>query len=161
MRETFLQEEFYFILLDLLPRHISLVLFLLLPRILSRSLLSIIGLESILQIHKEKFLTPQHQGRLKITFGDAATTLAADIDKTTKIIEVANASGLSANTYIDIDEEQIFIKSITGNKLTVRRGEDRTTITDHVNGASVFVIDSADSAQIEVGDDFGFSGSYF
>ena len=98
---------------------------------------------------------------IKNYVGDAATTLAADIDKTTKIIEVANASGLSANTYIDIDEEQIFIKSITGNKLTVRRGEDRTTITDHVNGASVFVIDSADSAQIEVGDDFGFSGSYF
>ena len=93
--------------------------------------------------------------------GDAATTLTADIDKTTKIIEVANASGLSANTYIDIDEEQIFIKSITGNKLTVRRGDDKTTITDHLNGASVFVIDSADNAQIEVGDDFGFSGSYF
>ena len=93
--------------------------------------------------------------------GNAATTLAADIDKTTKIIEVVNASGLSANTYIDIDEEQIFIKSITGNKLTVRRGDDKTTIADHVSGASIFVIDSADSAQIEVGDDFGFSGSYF
>ena len=93
--------------------------------------------------------------------GDAATTLAVDVDKVTKIIEVADASGLSANTYIDIDEEQIYIKSITGNKLTVRRGDDKTTITDHVNGASVFVIDSADNAEIEVGDDFGFSGSYF
>ena len=138
--ETFLQEEFCFILLDLLPRHISLSCSSL-PRILSRSLLSIIGPESILQIHKEKFLL-RNTKAIKNYVGDAATTLAADIDKTTKIIEVANASGLSANTYIDIDEEQIFIKSITGNKLTVRRGEDRTTITDHVNGASVFVIDS-------------------
>ena len=43
----------------------------------------------------------------------------------------------------------------------MRRGDDKTTITDHLNGASVFVIDSADNAQIEVGDDFGFSGSYF
>ena len=98
---------------------------------------------------------------IKNYVGDAATTLATDIDKTTKIIEVVDAGGLSANTYIDINEEQIFIKSITGNKLTVRRGDDKTTISDHIAGDTIFVIDSADSAQIEVGDDFGFSGSYF
>ena len=91
--------------------------------------------------------------------GDAATTLSADITKTLKTFEVEDASGLTAKTYANIEGEQIFIKSITGNKITVLRGQDGSTITEHLRGAPVHVINAADNALIEEGDDFGFSGT--
>ena len=91
--------------------------------------------------------------------GDAATTLATDITKTLKTFEVEDASGLTAKTYIDIEGEQIFIKSITDNKITVLRGQDGSTITEHLRGAPVHLITAADNALIEEGDDFGFSGT--
>ena len=93
--------------------------------------------------------------------GDPATTISADITTTTKTFEVADVSGLTAKSYVDLNGEQIFIKSINGNKLTVNRGQDGTTITDHVAGEPIYVIDAADNALIEEGDDFGFSGSTF
>ena len=50
------------------------------------------------------------------------------------------------------------IKSITGNKITVNRGQDGSTATTHLGGADIHKIDTADDALIETGDDFGFSG---
>ena len=91
--------------------------------------------------------------------GDAATTLAADITKTAKTFEVADGSALTANTYINIEGEQMFLKSISGNSITVRRGEDKTTATIHLGGEEIHEITAADNALIETGDDFGFSGS--
>ena len=75
-----------------------------------------------------------------------------------KTFEVADGSTLTKGTYIDIDGEEMFIKSISGNKITVNRGQDGSTITTHLGGASIHKIDAADDALIEVGDDFGFSG---
>ena len=92
--------------------------------------------------------------------GDAATTLAADITISTKTFEVADGSTLTKGTYIDIDGEEMFIKTITGNKITVNRGQDGSTISIHLGGAAVHKIDAADDALIEVGDDFGFSGGF-
>ena len=91
--------------------------------------------------------------------GDAATTLTADITKTSTILEVEDGSTLTALTYIDIDEEEMYIKSISGNKITVRRGQDGTSSAEHLRGASVYAINAADNALIEEGDDFGFSGT--
>ena len=91
--------------------------------------------------------------------GDAATTVSVDITKTNKIIEVESISGLTAKSYIAIDDEELFIKSITGNKLTVLRAQDKTTATEHLRGAEIHVINAADNALIEEGDDFGFSGT--
>ena len=90
--------------------------------------------------------------------GDIATTLADDITAKVAYIEVADASGLTADSYIVIGEEEIYIKSISGNKLAVRRGQDKTTATAHVKGADVGKITAADNALIEEGDDFGFDG---
>ena len=92
--------------------------------------------------------------------GNAATTLAENISKTKTAFDVADASGLTANTYVDLNGEEIFITKITGNRLNVKRGQDGTTITDHLIGEEIFVIDSADNALIESGDDFGFSGGF-
>ena len=93
--------------------------------------------------------------------GDPATTISADITAATKTFEVADVSGLTAKSYVDLNGEQIFIKTINGNKLTVNRGQDGTTITDHVAGEPIYVIDAADNALIAEGDDFGFSGTTF
>ena len=82
-----------------------------------------------------------------------------DATKTAKLIEVESVSGLTAKSYIAINDEELFISSITGNKLTVKRAQDKTTATEHLRGAEVHVIDSADNALIEEGDDFGFSGT--
>jgi len=90
--------------------------------------------------------------------GDTATTLSADITTTTKTFEVNDASGLTAKTYVDLDGEELFIKTINGNKITVNRGQDGTTITSHLRGAPIKLITAADNALIEEGDDFGFSG---
>ena len=38
-------------------------------------------------------------------------------------------------------------------------GQDGSTITEHLRGAPVHVINAADNALIEEGDDFGFSGT--
>ena len=90
--------------------------------------------------------------------GDTATTLSADITTTTKTFEVDDASGLTAKTYVDLDGEELFIKTINGNKITVNRGQDGTTITSHLRGAPIKLITAADNALVEEGDDFGFSG---
>jgi len=92
--------------------------------------------------------------------GDVATTLTDDVTAKVTYIEVADASGLTADSYIAIGDEELYIKSITGNKLNVRRGEDKTTATAHVRGAEVGRITATDNALIEEGDDFGFDGSF-
>ena len=92
--------------------------------------------------------------------GNAATTLAEDITRAKTSFNVVDASGLTENTYVDLNGEEIFITKITSNKINVKRGQDGTTITDHVAGEEIFIIDAADTALIETGDDFGFDGGF-
>ena len=89
------------------------------------------------------------------------TTITEDIDLTEKIIEVADASQLSAATYIQIGKEEMYIEKVSGNKLTVKRGQDTSVAAEHVLGAGVATITANDANFIEVGDDFGFDGSIF
>ena len=67
-------------------------------------------------------------------------------------------SGIN-NFYIDIDGEEMLFKSKTCNKVTVERGQDGTTIANHVKGAAIKSITTADNALVQEGDDFGFSGT--
>ena len=92
----------------------------------------------------------QLQEQSKIILEMHATTLTADITISTKTFEVADGSTLTKGTYIDIDGEEMFIKSISGNKITVNRGQDGSTITTHLGGGSIFKIDAADDALIEL-----------
>ena len=48
---------------------------------------------------------------------------------------------------------------ISGNDITVKRGQDNTKAAEHVLGAPIFSITAADAEFIEVGDDFGFDGN--
>jgi len=96
---------------------------------------------------------------LKNYTGTVTTNISSDVTTTSTIIEVDDVSGLTAKTYIDLEGEELYIKSISGNKLTVNRGQDGTTITSHLKGAPIKTITTADNALVEEGDDFGFSGS--
>ena len=56
----------------------------------------------------------------------------------------------------------MFVTKITGNKITVERGKDGTTVASHIRGAEIKGIDytaTEDSDLIEFGDDFGFTGT--
>ena len=108
---------------------------------------------------------------LKSYVDNVVTTLAADVTATAKTIQVADATGILADKYIFIGDEELYVRSKTGNKLTVDRGRDNTTATKHVAGTDVKGIDytttttsigtiGADSALIEEGDNFGFDGGF-
>jgi hypothetical protein len=93
--------------------------------------------------------------------GIVITNLTNDISTSDTLITVNNASSILPNTYLDIEGEEVFVKLVSGNILTVERGRDGTTITSHLAGAEIKSITSADNELIETGDDFGFSGSTF
>jgi len=90
--------------------------------------------------------------------GTVLTNLSADVSATDTVFEVNSGSEITQGVYLDIEGEEIYVKSITGNKLLVERGRDSTQITAHVAGAEVKSITTADNALVEEGDDFGFSG---
>lgn len=91
--------------------------------------------------------------------GIILTNISKDITTEDTFIEVNNASSISTNTYLDLEGEEIFVRSKSGNILTVERGKDNTTITSHLNGAPIKSITQQDNLLIEQGDDFGFSGT--
>jgi len=100
---------------------------------------------------------------LKDYTDDVVTTISEDIDASQKTINVADGTKITVNKYIDVDGEEMKVTKITGNKLTVSRGEDSTIAKEHVRGTGVKGIDYTareDSNIIELGDDFGFDGSY-
>lgn len=93
--------------------------------------------------------------------GNVTTTLAEDIVATDTQFAVADASSIVINSYIDINDETIFVKSKNGNALTVNRSQYNTVAVDHVSGSNVMLITTTDNDLIELGDDFGFSGNVF
>ena len=100
---------------------------------------------------------------LKDYTDDVVTTISEDIDASQKTINVADGTAITVNKFIDVDGEEMKVTKITDNKLTVSRGEDSTIAKAHVRGTGVKGIDYTgreDSNIIELGDDFGFDGSY-
>lgn len=91
--------------------------------------------------------------------GIVLTNLSKDITPDDILISVNNASAINPNTYLDLEGEEIFVKSISGNTLTVERGKDNTLITSHLSGAEIKSITTADNALVESGDNFGFNGT--
>ena len=88
---------------------------------------------------------------------DAVSQLAEDITPGTRKFLVTDVNSLVIDSYIAIGDELMYIKEINENKITVKRGEDRTTADSHINGTNIDAVNAADDALIEVGDDFGFS----
>ena len=89
------------------------------------------------------------------------TNLSTDILSSATSITVDDASSITAGTYFEIDGESIYIKKVTGSKITIERAKDNTIAKDHVKGAALKSITQADNDLIEIGDDFGFDGNTF
>ena len=92
--------------------------------------------------------------------GVVVTNLTNDISLADVSILVDSGSVLTKDTYIVIDNESMYVDKINGNEITVLRGQDGTTASAHVAGSDIGTITTADNDLIEVGDDFGFDGSY-
>ena len=90
---------------------------------------------------------------------NVVTNLANDVSDTDTLIEVNSSAGITVGSYITIDNEELKVSSVSGNKLTVVRGADCTTATAHVSGSEINLITQQDNALIPVGDDFGFDGN--
>ena len=70
--------------------------------------------------------------------------------------KVSSTTDLASNQRIIIDTEIMFIRSISGQNVTVYRAYDNTGAAKHEHGASIGVLSATDNASIEFGDDFGF-----
>jgi len=97
----------------------------------------------------------------KSYLNNVVTNLSKDLTEVETIIEVNNPSLISVGDVVVVDDENFKIVSKTSNKLTVNRGHDSTSISEHVSGSEVKLITKSDANLIEFGDDFGFSGSLF
>jgi len=94
--------------------------------------------------------------------GDVVTLLGENVDLLETVIEVDDGTKIEADKYVYIGQEEMYVESVTGNKMTVKRAQDNTTVQNHVKGAQVKGINypgTDDNALIEFGDDFGFDGS--
>ncbi len=93
--------------------------------------------------------------------GDIVTTVSEDFDTTAITIEVDDLSTLTEDSYIDIEGERMYVKTISDSKALVERGRDGAIVTSHLRGAPVKLITQEDDVLVEEGDDFGFSGDLF
>lgn len=93
--------------------------------------------------------------------GVVATLLAENVDMVETVIDVEDGTQIPEGSYIYIDQEEMYVETVTGNKILVRRAQDKSPIQNHVLGSKVFTINQADNVKIEVGDDFGFDGNVF
>ncbi len=84
----------------------------------------------------------------------ARTNEAFDTKKTE--FDVNNATSFAKGNYIQIDEEKMLIRSITGNRLRVRRGEFGSVVKPHDIDVPIHAITVQDDPYVIPGDDFGF-----
>ena len=89
--------------------------------------------------------------------GDEATVLDGAISEKVTKFKVSATTDLAANQRIIIDTEIMKIRSISGQNVTVFRGHDNTIAATHEHNAPIGVLNTADDALIEFGDDFGFN----
>ena len=89
---------------------------------------------------------------------DGTTELAGAITARNLTIEVADYSNIPTQSYIEVGNEVMYVKSKTSpNKLSVRRAQNGTTAAAAAAATPVDLIDSVDDALLTSGDDFGFS----
>lgn len=91
--------------------------------------------------------------------GVITTTVTKDVTIDAFEVNVSDATNITENTYIEINGEEMYVVSKSSNVLTVKRGQDATTISYHVSGSKVKKITQADNLLIKPYDDFGFTGS--
>ena len=89
---------------------------------------------------------------------DGTTELAGAINTRNLVIEVLDYSNIPTQSYIEIGNEVMYVKSKTSpNKLNVRRAQNGTKAASANAATPVDIISAADDALVTAGDDFGFS----
>ena len=89
---------------------------------------------------------------------DGTTELSSAITARNLTIEVADYSSIPTQSYIEVGNEVMYVKSKTSpNNLSVRRALNGTTAAAAAAATPVDIIDSVDDALLTSGDDFGFS----
>ena len=87
---------------------------------------------------------------------DTTTVIDGAISDKVTTFKVSATTDLAANQRIIIDTEIMFIRSISGQNVTVYRAYDNTIAAKHEHKAAIGVLSAVDNASIEFGDDFGF-----
>lgn len=98
---------------------------------------------------------------LKDYDNDASTSLAQNITDKVSIFEVSNGSSLTAQSYIQIGDEVMYVEEINNNTLKVIRSKNGTSAESHFEGDIINAITVQDDEMIEFGDDFGFNEDTF
>jgi len=88
---------------------------------------------------------------------DNATVVDGAISTEVTKIKVSASTDLTVGGRIIIGGEIMYVEKISGQNVNVIRGYDNTAIAEHEHGATVNVLNAADDALIEFGDDFGFN----
>ena len=88
---------------------------------------------------------------------DEITVISEDVSTDITEFTVSDATSLVEKSYIQINDESMYIRKINGNTLTVNRSQDGTIASSHASGTAVNVINSVDDDLIDLDDDFGFS----
>ena len=69
--------------------------------------------------------------------GDIVTLLSKNLNMIDTLVEVDDGSTITEKTYIYVGQEEMYVESVTGNTLVVRRAQDNTQASNHVLGAQV------------------------
>jgi hypothetical protein len=88
--------------------------------------------------------------------GTVVTTLSKDATINDKFIEVTNSSNITAQSFININNETLFVDAKNGNTLTVTRELFDTKAQLHISGSDVLNITTIDNELIGPKDPFSF-----
>ena len=89
---------------------------------------------------------------------DGTTELASAINARNLTIEVVDFVNIPTQSFIEIGNEVLYVKSKTSpNKLSVRRAQNGTKASSATAGTPVDIINVEDDNLLTGGDDFGFS----
>ena len=87
-----------------------------------------------------------YRARVVTQLVDEKTTASAALTDSATSLAVADASGISANDVIKIDNELMRVTAKSSNTLTLTRGHMNTLAAAHSSGAKVFLVTHATSA---------------
>jgi hypothetical protein len=88
---------------------------------------------------------------------DQTVSLAATLEVGKTLMTVTSGASLVVGQYIQINSEVMRVEEKDNVSIIVARGQYRTAEMKHSNGDIINLINAADHALIEVGDDFGFN----